>query len=84
MQTRIEKTTTIEGEVKFTPQWRKSWYSKWRGFDIYEGSNEEIVSSYPSEYYSSRVQKLEMAKEVIDNFLKDPVTEDKIEYIKYP
>jgi hypothetical protein len=84
MKTRIKKTTTIEGQVEFTPQWRKAWYSEWKGFDIYQDSNDETVSSYPCKYYSGSVRKLEMAKEVIDRFLKNPVTEDKVEYIKYP
>ena len=89
MQTRIKKTTTVEeGVIKFTPQWRKSWYSEWYGFYIHTNSdlsfNDWIVNSYPCKFFSDRVRKLEMAKEVIDNFLKNPITEDKVEYIKYP
>jgi len=83
MQTRIKIKTTVKGQVRFTPQWRKTWYSDWHGFDIYLDSNYEIVSSFPCNY-SDSVQKLEMAKEVIDRFLENPVTEDKVEYIKYP
>ena len=84
MQTRIKKTTTVEGRIIFTPQWRKSWDYEWKGFDIRLDSNDEIVSSYPCEYFLNGVQNLEMAKEVIDRFLNNPVTEDKVEYIKYP
>tara|TARA_R110000822_G_scaffold133992_3_gene271459 strand:+ start:52 stop:318 length:267 start_codon:yes stop_codon:yes gene_type:complete len=88
MQTRIKKTTTVEGRVKFQPQWRKAWYSKWYGFyictNIATNDDYEILNSYPYKYLSDSVLKLEMAKEVIDNFLKNPVTEDKVEYIKYP
>ncbi len=88
MQTRIKKETTVEGKVRFTPQWRKSWYSEWKGFNIYTNiatnNDYEIVSSSPCKYLSNSVLRLEMAQQVIDNFLKNPVTEDKVEYIKYP
>ena len=84
MQTRIKKTTTVGGKVEFTPQWRKAWYSEWKGFYIYTDINDKIIDSSPCRSLSNSVRKLEMAKEVIDNFLKDPVTGDKVEYIKYP
>jgi len=84
MQTRIKKTTTVEGQVEFTPQWKKAWYSEWKGFYIYTNSNDEITSLSPCKSLSNSVRKLEMAKEVIDRFLENPVTEDKVEYIKYP
>ena len=84
MQTRIKKTTTVERVVTFTPQWRKAWYSGWKGFYIYINLDNEITDSFPCKSLSISVRKLEMAKEVIDRFLKNPVTEDKVEYIKYP
>jgi hypothetical protein len=84
MQTRIKKTTTVEGVVKFTPQWKKSWYSGWEGFYIYINWDNEVTESSPCKSLSNSVRKLEQAKEVIDRFLENPVTEDKVEYIKYP
>ncbi len=84
MKTRIKKTTTVEGVVKFTPQWKKSWYSEWKGFYIYINWDNEVTDSSPCKSLSNSVRNLEMAKEVIDRFLKNPVTEDKVEYIKYP
>ena len=82
MQTRIKKT--VEGQVKFTPQWRKACYSEWKGFYIYTDINDKIIDSSPCRSLSNSVRNLEMAKEVIDRFLENPVTEDKVEYIKYP
>ena len=83
MQTRIKKETTIRGNDWYTPQWRKAWYSEWKGFDI-SVVNNEIAYSYPSKYMSDWLTQLELAQEVIDNFLKNPITETKVEYIKYP
>ncbi len=84
MQTRIKKTTTVEGVVTFTPQWKKAWYSEWEGFYIYTNSDNEVTYSSPCKSLSNSVRDLQTAKEVIDRFLKNPVTEDKVEYIKYP
>ena len=84
MQTRIKKVTEVEGKVKFIPQWKKGLLHGWYGFYIYTGSNDEIVKSSPCKSLSNHVYDLQTAKEVIDKFLKNPVTEEKIEYIKYP
>lgn len=84
MQTRIKKETTVKGKIMFIPQWRKAWYLKWHGFYIYVDSNNMIQSSYPCKYISNTVNQLETAQKVIDNFLKNPITETKVEYIKYP
>ena len=89
MQTRIKKVTTIDGNIKYTPQYKPNWYSSWKGFYFYENnvngvavlSNEAI---HPVRYDGEETRNIDNAKQVIDIFLKNPVVKEKIEYIKYP
>ena len=46
MKTRIKKVTTIKGKIKYTPQFKPNWYSKWKGFYFYE-NNVNGLLCYP-------------------------------------
>ena len=90
MKTRIKKVTTIDGNIKYTPQYKPNWYSSWKGFYFYENNvNGVVVLSsndgiHPVSWSGEETRNIEIAKQVIDIFLKNPVVKEKIEYIKYP
>ena len=90
MKTRIKKVTTIDGNIKYTPQYKPNWYSSWKGFYFYESlvNGVAVLSSndgiHPVSWSGEETYNIDNAKQVIDIFLKNPVVKEKIEYIKYP
>ena len=90
MKTRIKKVTTIDGNIKYIPQYKPNWYSSWKGFYFYENNvnGVAVLSSndgiHPVRWSGEETRNIEIAKQVIDIFLKNPVVKEKIEYIKYP